>query len=149
MATGFSGGSRLEEALRKMADNLNKGKEVRVGFLEGATYPDGTSVPMVAAIQNYGAPAAGIPPRPFFSGMVKEKSPDWADSMAGALKANDYDAKVALGQMGEGIKGQLQGSITDLTEPELADSTKAAKGFDAPLIDTGHMQSSVDFEVKE
>ena len=91
------GGDKLENALRDVAARLGGKKTLRVGFLEDATYPAGkpkalraaykarkkagekgavggalygTSVAMVAAIQNYGAPRAGIPPRPFFNNMI-------------------------------------------------------------------------------
>lgn len=46
--TTFSGGAALEAKLSELAEKLGDGKTLRVGFLEGATYPDGQSVPMVA-----------------------------------------------------------------------------------------------------
>lgn len=113
----------MQQALQELSKRLSTAKEVKVGFLEGATYPDGTSVPMVAAIQNFGAPAKGIPPRPFFTNMVKEESPTWGKKLAKVLQAADYDASVALGRMGEGIKGQLQASIRKTDEPALSPVT--------------------------
>jgi hypothetical protein len=53
----FIGGDRLMAALRDIDDKLagaGSGPSVRVGFLEGSTYPDGTSVPMVAAMNEWG-----------------------------------------------------------------------------------------------
>lgn len=123
------------------------GEVVKVGFLEGATYPDGTPVALIAAIQNFGAPARGIPPRPFFSNMITEKGPGWGGKLARVLKAANYDTATALGRMGEGIAGQLRTSINETNSPALADSTIAAKGFDKPLIDTGHMWNSIAYEV--
>lgn len=145
----ISGGDKLEKALAEIAKKVSKPGTLNVGFLEGATYPDGTSVPMVAAIQEFGAPAKGIPPRPFFRNMIAAKSPEWGDGVAQALKAKDYDTTEALNLVGEGIKGQLQDSIKTTNSPPLAPSTVKAKGFDTPLIDTGHMLNSVDFEVRE
>lgn len=144
-----SAGPGLEEALQRIADQLGRAGKVRIGFLENATYPDGTQVAMVAAIQDYGAPAAGIPPRPFFRNMVAAKSPEWPAAISDLLVQHDYDAKVVLTLMGEAIAGQLRQSIVDTNEPELAESTKRRKGFDKPLVDTGHMLDSVDFEVVE
>lgn len=118
-----SGGDRMGAALAAIAARLSSAKEVQVGFLENATYPDGTNVAMVAAIQNYGAPAKGIPPRPFFSNMVKDKSPDWGRKLGQVLKAADYEASVALARMGDGIKGQLQTAIHKTTEPALSPVT--------------------------
>ena len=144
----LSGGEALQDRLKEIMQKAGKAGVLRVGFLEGSTYPDGTSVPMVAAIQNFGAPAAGIPARPFFSNMVREKSPKWGESLGNLAKANDYDIDQTLGQMGEAIKDQLQASIRDFDSVPLAPGTVASKGFDKQLIDTGHMQNSVGFEVK-
>lgn len=143
----IAGGAKLEAALRKISEKVDRGTTLRVGFLEGATYPDGTSVPMVAVTQNFGAPSRGIPPRPFFTNMVTGKSPGWGPKLGRILAKNGYDADAAMHLMGEGIKGQLQQSITDTNEPPLAESTIAAKGFEKPLIDTGNMFNSVDYEV--
>jgi hypothetical protein len=146
MAT-ISGGDKMDAALAAIAARLKKGGLLKVGFLEGAKYPNGTSVALVAAVQNFGAPARGIPPRPFFSNMVQDKSPTWAPALAGLLKSTGYDVEAALQMMGEGIKGQLQQSIRDTNAPPLSPLTIERKGFDKPLIDTGHMINSVDYEV--
>lgn len=142
------GGDLLDQALKKLADRLGRAREVRVGFLEGATYPDGTTVAQVAAIQNFGAPEANIPPRPFFDNMIVAKSPDWAERFARVLKLSDYDSDRALSRMGDGIATQLRQSIVATNEPPLAPATIARKGFDKPLVDTGHMLASVDKEVE-
>lgn len=142
-----SGGARLDDALRRMAEKLGNGGEVHVGFLDGATYPDGTPVAEIAAIQNYGAPAAGIPARPFFSNMIADKSPEWGTQLKSVLKQADYDPAVALARMGEGIAGQLREVIVATNDPPLAPATIARKGSSKPLVDTGHMLASVDKEV--
>jgi len=56
-----SGGEKLAAALTRMSRQLARPAALRVGFLEGATYPDGKSVAMIAAIQEYGAPRARMP----------------------------------------------------------------------------------------
>lgn len=144
-----SGGDKLQAALDKIARNLKSGGTVKVGFLEGATYPDGTSVPLVAAINEFGAPSRGQPPRPFFRNMIQAKSGEWPKAVEGLLKANNYDAKRTLELTGAAIAGQLRQSIVDLVDPPLAPSTVRRKGFSKPLIDTSVMINSVDFEVEE
>lgn len=170
------GGDGLERHLKELSAKVTKAATVRVGFLEGATYPDGTPVAMVAAIQNFGA--GKIPPRPFFSSMVKEKGPKWGDALAKILMANDFDSAKALEMMGEGIRGQLRQSIVDTLAPPLSQITlmlrkmksedqglvvtgatvgEAARRLDAgetpggvstkPLIDSGFLLSRVDYEV--
>lgn len=146
---GFKGGEALQAKLQELAAKLGRADQVRVGFLEGATYPDGTSVALVAATDEFGSPAHGQPPRPYFRNMIAEKGPTWGGAVAALMKSEDYDAAVVLGKIGEGIKGQLQQSIVDLTSPPLAPSTIARKGFDKPLIDKSVMLNSVDYEVKE
>jgi len=143
-----SGGAKLEAKLEELARKLKRGAVVKVGFLEGSTYPDGTSVPMVAAIQDFGAPAAGIPPRPFFRNMVADKKAGWPAALEKLLEQTGYDAERALALMGEGIAGQLRQSIIDTNDPPLAPATVKRKGHAQPLIDTGHMLQSVDYEVE-
>ena len=56
MAT-VSGGDKLQSALQKISDKLGAsggGPSVAVGYLEGTTYPDLTSLPMVAATMEFG-----------------------------------------------------------------------------------------------
>lgn len=168
-----TGGERLAEALKQIRDKVRKGAEVRVGFL-GSSAED-VNVPTYAAINNFGAPAAGIPARPFFSEMVARESPQWGDSFAEILIQDGYDAEAALGHMGDGIAGQLRRAIIDYNgvpnSPvtnllkqrfpmrdgmEFSDVLQAradvAAGATAPpgkpLSWSGHMLASVDREVK-
>lgn len=150
--------AKLEELRQKVANP----QTLRVGFLENATYPDGKPVAMIAAIQNYGAPGAGIPPRPFFSNMVRDKQAGWGPALATNLLATDYDVTTSFARVGEGIAGQLRASIIDMNSPPLAASTLRKRGYKGgpynpndkktfgakPLVDTGHMLGSVDYDVK-
>lgn len=145
----ISGGEKLERYLREMAKKVTNPGTLHVGFLEGATYPDGTSVPLVAAVQEFGSAANGIPSRPYFRTMVAEKSPAWGPAMGKVLQQTDYDAAQALQLMGEGIKGQLQESIIDFAGAPLSPATVAAKGNDKQLVETGHMLNSVDYVVEK
>ena len=145
----LSGGAALQRTLDALASKMDKAREVRVGFLEGKTYPDGTSVPMVAAIQEFGSPEQNIPARPFFRRMIAEKSPEWGQSLGKLLAHGNYDSSQALDAMGMRISEQLRDSIIGFTDPPLSPKTIAAKGFATPLIDTGVMLNSIDFEVIE
>lgn len=122
------------------------GGKVSVGFMEGATYPDGTPVAAVAFWNEFGNGKA--PPRPFFRQTIAAESPGWAGKMAKLAKATDYDGERVLGMMGEDVKGALQQSINDFTTPALAESTVDAKGFGKPLIDTSHMINSATYKVE-
>jgi len=152
MATS-TGGDRLGTALARIENQLAGSEggvpEVKVGFLADATYPDGTPVAMIAAINEFGAPSRGQPPRPFFRLVIAAHGGEWSDELEQALKYRDYDGPAALRDMGEVIAGQIRESIQELTTPELAESTIKAKGFEKPLIDTGVMWNKVDYAVEE
>ena len=125
----ISGGDKLQAALDKIAANASKAATLSVGFLADSTYPDGTSTAMVAAVQEFGAPKVGIPPRPFFRNMVAAKSKEWPKAVGELLKDNDFDAEKTLGQTGEAIKGQLQDSIINTNEPPLSPVTVMLRGM--------------------
>lgn len=113
-----------------------------------ATYPDGTSVALIAAVNEYGR-APIQPPRPFFRRMIAEKSPTWGASMASLMVMHKYDSRLVLGGMGEEIAAQLRQSIVDLVSPPLNPTTIARKGFDKPLIDTTVMMNAITYEISQ
>jgi hypothetical protein len=85
--------------------------------LENAKYPDGKSVALIAALNEYGVPSRNQPPRPFLRNMIAKYEKDWPKAIAGLLKSTDYNVDQTLMLTGEAIKGQLQQSIRDLTSP--------------------------------
>lgn len=147
-----TGGDNAVAQLKKIARKIAKGKKLRVGFLANAKYPDGTSVAVVAALNEYGHRARDgtmVGPWPFFRNMVTAKQHEWPHAFMLALKRTDYDLEASYKLMGEGIKGQLQESIRAIMAPPLRASTIKAKGFSKPLINTSHMLNSVDYEIKK
>lgn len=167
----------------KVMDFLNSvgadltSKQLKVGFLEGATYPDGTSVPMVAAANEFGNPVSGSPPRPFFRNAISENAEKWSENAEFLMKSTNGDTSMVLDMVGQVIRGDIMRSIDTLVTPALSpvtvllrnrfpmregmtfgDVLKArgdvkngitASGHSNPLIWTGHMQSSVDYEVSD
>ena len=171
----FTGGAKLEKYLNDLAKKLEKGSVLRAGFLEGAVYPDlpaentraeyakkrakgdktalggkvgGTPVAFVAAVQEFGDPAAGIPPRPFFRPAIAQHSDEWGEKLGASLKGTGYDVERALALVGKAIEGDIAASIIATNDPRLAASTVAAKGFEKPLVDSGHLLQSIDSEVR-
>jgi hypothetical protein len=109
----------LTDIARKMG-----GGRVQVGFLEGATYPDGTPVAAVAAWDEFGHGGNfPSPPRPFFRNMIAKESPGWPAKMANLAKATNYDGKLVLQLMGEDIAGALKQSIIETNDPPLSATT--------------------------
>lgn len=142
----LSGGKAAQAYLDNIAKKIQDAGLLRVGFLENAKYPDGTQVAEVAAKNEYGS--VDNPMRPYFRTMIKDKKSGWSVSLSNVMVATNYDIDAAFKQMGEGIKGQLQMSIRNWTTPPNSAKTIARKGFNKPLIDTGHMLSSVDYDYK-
>ena len=145
----LTGGDKLKSLLAEMSKNVENAGVLKVGVLEGASYPDGTSVALVAASNEYGAPAAGIPPRPAIRDMITAKSPGWAPALATILKANGYDAGKSLAIFGEGVRGQWQEAILNFSGEPLKPATIKRKGFDKQLVDTSHYVNSLDLEVSK
>lgn len=147
MAVELRGGDKLERHLAALARTVANPASLKVGFLRGATYPDGTSVATVAGIHNFGAPDAGIPPRPFFTRVVKRGEKTWGAALGRFLVKNNMNVDNALFLMGELVKGEIQQEITSGNFKPLKPATVRRKGFSTPLVDTGHMLNSVDYEV--
>lgn len=125
MAT-FSGGARLQARLSSITKKLGNGGEVRAGFLEGVSYPEdrgGASLPMVAAIQEFGAPAAGIPPRPYFRPTIAQQGSAWGKVISDRIVKNDYDPQQVLGVAGRTMKEDIQDGIVAVNDPPLSDIT--------------------------
>lgn len=125
----ISGGAKLEAALREMSKNVTKAARVEVGFPVGSIEADGTSIPMIAAIQEFGAPKRNIPPRPYFRTMIAQHSDEWPDEIVALLKENNFDAEAALADIGKTIAGELAQSIRDLMAPPLSPVTIMLRGM--------------------
>ena len=145
----FTGGTALQRKLTEIAKQIESASSVRVGFLEDSTYDDGTQTAYVAALNEFGDPDHNQPPRPFFRNMIAANQGGWGAALGKTLKASNFNTEQAFSLMGDGMKGQLQKSIQQLDSPPLSPKTIARKGFSKPLIDTGHMFNSVDYEVKK
>jgi len=139
MALGDRVAKTIAARVKKMSGT------VEVGFMENATYPDGTPVAAVAFWNNYGTSTS--PPRPFFSNMIEEQKPTWGDKVAKLAKATNGDGPKVLALMGEDIQGSLIQSIRDTNDPPNAPYTIKKKGFNKPLIDTSHMINSTSYRV--
>lgn len=136
----LQGGEALRKKLAEISKQIRGAYELKVGFLEGATYPDEnhTSVAQVAFWMNYGTVTQ--PARPFFTDMIKNKSDEWGSALAEFLRETNFDVLGSLQMVGEGIRGQLQQAIIDLDAPKLSKITlmlRKMKHEDPNLVVTG------------
>jgi hypothetical protein len=130
-----------------------EGMVAQVGFPSGQRYPDnGPSVAYVAAIHEFGAPAAKIPARPFIIPTVKAKKESWVNTIKRSIpkvvhgQATAFDV---LDLVGIQAASDIQDSIKKVTSPPLSPITIARKGSAKPLIDTGLMLASVQNAVNK
>lgn len=143
---------KILDALNNIANSLSD-KQLKVGFIDGATYPDGTPVAMVAATNEYGNPANNQPPRPFFRNAIAEHESEWLDAISRGLQKG-VPLDDALAVVGERAVGDVVQSIATLMDPPLSPETIASRkskgnASTKPLVDTKVMIRDVHYEVGE
>lgn len=144
------GTQRLRLHLDALANMTGK-----VGFFESAKYADGTPVAYVATIQEFGD--GQIPPRPFMRPTIAERSNEWTRQFGGGA-ASVARGEVSPSQVMDAVcamaAGDVRKTISQVSEPPLADSTVAARkrryadkgttgNLTKPLVDTAIMVNSV------
>ena len=144
----IKGMGSLQAKLKNISKSYASNKQVRAGFLGGATYPDGTPVALVAAVHEFGAPAKGIPVRPFMRTAIAQNKGKWLEQLVRGIEATG-NVEGALGFVGVEMASDIINSIRDEEFTALKPATVNRKGFAKPLIDTAHMVNSVDHDVTE
>lgn len=137
------GYSQIRENLRKA-----KGSRVDVGLFAEGKHPDSEmTVTEIAAVHEFGSPAAGIPERSFIRSTVDEKKREHrrlARTIFHRILDGDLTAHQGLSLFGELIVGDVKRKLTALKTPPLKASTISAKGGKSkPLIHTGTMRSRI------
>lgn len=134
-------GKELEKALGIKKQNPS----LEVGFFETARYPDGQFVASIASKNEYGS--YNTPPRAFFRNAISNYGDSWGETAFKFFK--NAEANKALGMLGEVVRSDIVKSIDRTLTPPNSPVTIARKGSSHPLIDTGLLRASVNFEVKE
>jgi hypothetical protein len=148
------------QQLRVMLDGLAN-KVARVGFFPSSKYEDGTSVAYVAAIQEFGAPSQGIPPRPFMRPTADAQRGAWqatARQGAQAVAKGSATGVQVLDAIGQLAAGDIRKAISNVASPPLKQSTIDARlrqradkvtlgKLNKPLVDTGTLLNAVTSEV--
>lgn len=132
---------RLKVALKEL-----DGQKASAGWYETAHYPNGTPVAYVASIHEFGAPGAGIPPRPFMRPAIAAYSGAWMTALGDGVKAvirGGASATQVLEQVSARAAADVAKSIQAVSAPPLNPATVRRKGFAKPLVETGQMINSV------
>lgn len=145
---------RLEQLIKELET-----KVIKVGYFEHSTYPDGTPIAYVAAIQELGYVKGGIPARPTLHPAMDKNRGKYQQGIAaatrGVLAGNDL--MTGLSAVGEAAAGDVKEAIIALTTPALKQSTVdarrrrhyAGKASDKPLVDSGQMLKAVTSSVED
>ena len=132
------------------------GKQIKAGVLWSAgTGKNGVSIAFYASCNEYGTYGSGsewqrIPARPFMSKTADEQRM-WKTPVKNAVNRIIGGAEVIaeLNVVGEKMKKDIKNNIGIIGKYKpLAPSTVAKKGHNIPLMDTGALYDSIDFEVK-
>lgn len=149
-----NGASKMLAELRALG-----GKTVRVGILDEAPKRESpgkgkkasrATLLEVAAVHEFGAPAAGIPNRSFIRATVDLKAAEiqaTRDKLAAQVAEGKITAQVALERLGAFVQGLVQARIAEGIGPALKPETVARKKSSKPLVDTGQLRSSVTWLV--
>mgnify|MGYP000107747074 CR=1 FL=1 len=136
---------KIKATLERVPEEF-EGMVAQIGFPSGINYEDGTSVAYVAAIQEFGAPAARIPARPFMQPTVREKKDYWTKVIEKQIPSVVLGKKTAfdvLDLVGIVAAADIQTKISSIYSPPNAPATLARKNGTKPLVDTGLMLASV------
>ena len=145
----ITGGHKLKATLDRAEKNKGKrAKEIRVGFFPSAEYDNGLKIAAVATVNEYGLGSA--PERPFFRQAIFELEKGLPKELRGIIDPQTMDVSAAdAAKIGAYAVGIIRGRIQDLRDPPNAPRTVILKrGKNNPLVDSGEMRDSVDFQVE-
>lgn len=143
------------EAKRRLKESMKSVESARsrVGWFETAKYPGKKETPVayVAAIQEFGSPAQGIPPRLGMRSTIEARRNAWraiAKRGASAVLIDNADGKFMMSLVAEAARGDFLKTIRGVTTPPLKPATVRArvrkrekgeitKTLQKPLVDTG------------
>lgn len=145
--------SGLDE-IKKVCKALSK--PVKVGIIHNAEEAK------IAHLQHYGGigiyqygpyegEAVEVPPRPFLMNAIEHYGKDILESEAQKLeKFDSQTVDTVLNRVGEKAVFATQFVIDEFSRiPDNSPRTVETKGKNTPLIDTGKMRSSIEYEVKK
>lgn len=126
--------------------------KVVVGFLRsGAIYDKtGVSVAKIAAIHEFGSKDGRIPERSFMRSSIdgnQKQLEDLIKKLTAKIVDKRMSTVVALGLIGQFLRDKMVSKINAGVPPPNAPYTIEKKGSSKPLIDTGQLKGSIDWEI--
>lgn len=117
--------SKIRSRLESIPDGFAN-RVAQVGWFESAQYDDGTPVAYVATIQENGAPAQGIPPRPTIKPTIEKRKAAWVKLMGQGVKsvvAGNASAEDVLEGVGLQAAGDIRRTLSEVESPKLSPTT--------------------------
>lgn len=131
-----------------------KVQKVKVGLpkSKGKAMHEGGDITVAAigTIHEFGSPARNIPERSFIRTTIQEEQPNIKKLFQLEVKKvihGETTIDKMLGRIGSYTAGKIKERIVDIKTPPNTAATIRKKGSSNPLVDTGQMLQSVDFEV--
>jgi len=113
--------------------------------------PSDPTLAQIAAKNEFGDRSSGVPERSFlrstFDLNLRKYEKQTAKGL-GRVADGKEDIDTVLGLIGTGMVNDVQDAILAIRSPANSKATVEAKGSSNPLIDTGHMRQSIDYEVR-
>lgn len=134
-----------------------KDRNVRVGFMGGEEHKGGADMATIAAVQEEGLEDKGIPARPVIRPVADAQGPSIADRGARWIAAHVDQSNaidIGLGRVGLDAQSQIKAAyvhafehVEPLKQATIDARKRRSVGSDHPLVDTGQLVGSVQFEV--
>ena len=145
------GGKNLRRVMQQARRGAGGVSGVAAGFLTPSATDRGMPVTNIAALNEFGArrgDGGAIPERPF----MRKANATMRDDLVKVVKERVNPAThvvdgATAARVGVTMVDHIQKSIVETSSPENAPITRARKGDDNPLVDSGKMHDAVDYEI--
>ena len=123
---------------------------LKVGLLKGlGIHPnsEGMTIPEVGAVNEFGG--GNVPERSFIRSTIRENVKKYSEvrkELLAKIITGNMTLDKAVNILGTMVKSDIQKMITDLKDPPNAPRTVEEKGSSNPLIDTGLLRKSIQWE---
>lgn len=141
--------------LSKVQTSLRGPKKVKVGFPAGEADGDNIEKAIWNEFGTAGGASGGgwggpVPERPFLRNAMRDNRQKYRDGMKASAKKlllGQTALQTVLRKLGADAQGDVQESITSLSDPPNSPVTIELKGSSKPLIDSGEMRAAVTYKV--
>ena len=148
------GADRAKRSIGELINKLDGNNQVLIGVQKGTlSQSDENKKPIplavIAAANHFGT--KDIPARPYLDVALTENSANYSKTFK-ELLPDVLDGKKSTGDLLRSLGNQAASDVRvymdELASPPNAPATvRRKKGEDNPLIDTGHMKQSIQFEI--